>query len=304
MCRLYIDGVPDEYFQTPERQNKLKNVLITWCTHNAPYYRQGININDFNIYGVYICGAFAGMHEVCALILLALDMEAEALAKSSIPDTDSYERGRSSSVASGECDMMAALWRETLLDSVVPATVTYQEFEADCQAGEESPTDASCERPGPASESIQEKDTSSGNSVNIVAPGMETVTSRHAETSEGGKGRDVNVESPMSNCDMDCSSSGGGNEGDLYWIFDKIMARGLREIYRPDPATEREQHDIATAAAAAGAGGVGGGSAGVRVVKSDNNGDRARANSGYSRSTYASWEYMTHIQGKSVVDAS
>jgi len=59
MCRLFIDGISDDYFQSDYRQQLLRDVLSVWCAANPPYYRQG-------------------MHEVCAMLLLAVEWEEEA----------------------------------------------------------------------------------------------------------------------------------------------------------------------------------------------------------------------------------
>lgn len=191
--------------------------------------------------------SYAGMHEVCALILLALDMEAEALADSTIPDTDATDKERfSSHSTSGESDMLAALWKETLLDSVVQAPVTYE-----------------------AETGLLEQLSESSDKLSIH------------DRNESATREELNISS-YAGC------SNGGNEGDLYWIFDKVMCRGLREIYRPDPATEKEHNELTSAAASAN-GGTG---------NTHTNKVMSGSSSGYSQSTYASWEYMTHIQGK------
>lgn len=55
--RLFIQGVPDEYFQTNNRQEILLNVLFVWSVkHNKTSYRQG-------------------MHELAAVILFVIENE-------------------------------------------------------------------------------------------------------------------------------------------------------------------------------------------------------------------------------------
>ncbi len=66
MNRLYITAIDDEYFQNSVTQETIKRILTVWCANNYPQYRQG-------------------MHEVCALIFLALNQEALAWAESLLP---------------------------------------------------------------------------------------------------------------------------------------------------------------------------------------------------------------------------
>ncbi len=70
MNRLYITAVADEYFQNSVTQEAIKRILTVWCANNYPQYRQG-------------------MHEVCALIFLALNQEALTWAETLIPPTSS-----------------------------------------------------------------------------------------------------------------------------------------------------------------------------------------------------------------------
>ena len=165
------------------------------------------------------------MHEVCALLMLALDMEAEALHKSLISKHTEGPVGKQSGSVGTDTDLLAARWRSCVL-----------------AVHEVSPPPP----PSPGRGEGQESDNGIAETDLSSVPPQE-------QAIQGGEGDGEGEVVYMA------------QEGDLYWIFDRVMRRGLQEIYKPDPA----------------------------IDGSANDGIEARPH----RAQYRSWEYLGHIQG-------
>jgi hypothetical protein len=178
--------VEDEYFQNSVTKQLIQRVLTVWCANHYPQYRQG-------------------MHEICGLLLLALNQEAVAWSLA----TPSHE-WTSALPSSSSSSLLSSFARSNRSESVASPWAEFMSQRSHRKKGE-----------------LLRK-------IKQETEQAESEEGERAEEDEGARslrGRS-HTESirRLSNELTYCLCE----ESELYALFDRVMRRGLRVVYCPE----------------------------------------------------------------------